>query len=210
MAGAAALPAAAPAQQYLVDLRTYRADGTGLADRVFSTGFLDAPDARAPVGSSVWVVADTLNDGIPLSAAAPDRGLSYEIGPDQLLGPDDLLVRVDAVDGSLAGNQAGRYSRGGIAFPPEARNGSQTANIWFITWNQPGITNAAAVIPGLGLDFVGLGQQAIPPVGNPVVNVTQDLFADRITVVPEPASPLLLAGGLLALHGLSRRRRMRV
>lgn len=210
MAGAAVLPAAVPAQQYTVDLRTYRTDGTGLADRVFATGFLDAPDVRAPVGSSVWIIADTLNDGIPLSVAAPDRGQSYAIAPDQILGPDDVLVRVDGVDGTLAGSQLGRYSRGGIAFPPEARSGSLTANIWFVTWSQPGVTNAAAVVPGLGLDFVGLGQQAIPPVGNPVVNVTQDLFADRITVVPEPSTPLLLGGGLLALWGLARRHHSRV
>lgn len=210
LGGLVALPAAAVAQQYLVDLRTYRSDGTGLADRIFATGFLDAPDVKAPLGTSIWIVADTLNDGIPLAAAAPDRGQGHDITPDQLLGPDDLLVRADAVDGTLAGGQTGRYSRGGIVFPPEARTGNQTASIWVIAWSQPGVTDTVAVVPGLGLDFVGLGQQAIPPVGNPVVNVTQDLLADRITVVPEPVTPLLLGAGCLALRGSLRRQRLRI
>lgn len=208
-------------QAFLTDIRTRNDDNTALGTRLFGAGFGAADDVLAPAanasagtaGSSIWIVSDTNGDGVPFAAVGGDRGSLFDvpIGPNGtgFLGPDDLLVRVDQVDGTLAGTQNGRYSRGGIQFPEDARqsgNPAATDPIYFILFSQPDINGPADLSAGLGMDWVNLGSGLIPPVGNPVFNLQQNLYADRGTVVPEPSTYAVGAAAALLGFGLWRRR----
>lgn len=149
---------------YAADARTLIGPtGGGLSNRLF----LNASLALSPVGTHVWFVADQAGDGVPTSPA-----------PGAVLGPDDLLVFADRIDGTLAGNQAGRYSRGGINVPDRALT---NAVIWFYLWNR---TNAGDLMPQAG-DTFGLyriGQVSPPPVGNADWRIIESVLSDQHTV----------------------------
>lgn len=149
---------------YLADARTLSGPtGGGLSNRLF----LNASLALSPVGAHVWFVADQNGDGVPTAPAAGT-----------VLGPDDLLLFADRIDGTLAGNQNGRYSRGGIIVPDRALT---NAVIWFYLWNR---TNAGDFTPQAG-DSYGLyriGQVSPPPVGNADWRIIESVLADQYTV----------------------------
>lgn len=213
--GAFALTASG--QVFSSDIRARNDDNTALGTRLFDAGFGPADDILAPSsnttlgtpGSSIWIVSDTNGDGVPFAATGGDRSSLFEVELGGFLGPDDLLIRADQVDGTLAGNQSGRYSRGGVQFPTESRqqgNPALTDPVYFILFSGPGINSPADLSPGLGMDWVNLGTGAIPPVGNPVFDMQQNLYADRGTVVPEPSTYAAGAAGALLAFGLWRRR----
>lgn len=211
-----ALTLSASGQVFTVDIRTRNDDNTALGTRLFDAGFGASDDVLAPSknttlgtpGSSVWIVSDTNGDGVPFASAGGDRNSTFEALVNGFLGPDDVIVLADEVDGTLAGTQNGRYSRGGVFFPDEARQGDSrtTDPVYFILFSQPGITSTADLFNGLGMDWLGLGQGNIPDTGNPVFNLQQNLFADRGALVPEPSTYAAGAAAALLGFGLWRRR----
>src|SRR5262245_13355519 len=84
---------------YLADVQTVvSAQNTQFTNRLYrSAGTL------APTNTTLWFVADTALNGVPTNPPA-----------NQILGPDDVLIHVDVVDGQIFGNQPGRYRYFGL------------------------------------------------------------------------------------------------
>lgn len=189
--------------QFAVEVRTTSVPPTELppnwppsANRLHISGFGDAPDVPAPLGTSVWVVADARNDGLPLFAYTADR----QVPLGGVLGGDDVLLKYDLTDGQAPFDIPGRYFSGPILGIPDAL---RTANFYFLVWGAGHApATADAVLPGMTFDAFDMGVPTIPPLGNGGLGVSQNLYADRFTVVPEPSALSLLGvAGLMAWAG---------
>lgn len=186
--------------QFAVEVRTTLTPPTELpptwppsANRLHISGFGDAPDVPAPLGTSVWVVADAQNDGLPLFAHVANR----EVPLGQVLGGDDVLLKYDLTDGQAPGSFAGRYFSGAILGIPDAL---RTANFYFLVWGAGHApATADAVQLGMTFDAFDMGVPTIPALGNGGLGVSQNLYADRFTVVPEPSVLSLLGVAGLAV-----------
>ncbi|MCI0539097.1 MAG: immunoglobulin domain-containing protein [Verrucomicrobiales bacterium] len=130
----------------------------------------------APVNTTVWLVADRAADGVPTN---PE--------PNQILGPDDLLIRADVVDGNLLGNQAGRYFRNAIEVSDVV---ATNAVIYFYLWNGQGASFQPEQGTTFGLFRIGIAPP--PPVGNALWLIVSDVFADQHRVgTPVVGAPLI-------------------
>lgn len=189
------LPAVTHAQTYLTDLSTtVNSTGGGLADRLF----LDSGSTTlAPVGSRLWIVADTDANGLP--------SFGPSVQPDQVLGPGDQVIFQDVVDGTLLGSQAGRYNRLGIT----ADNANANLNLYAILWGNGTPTDEAGVQAGNTFGVFNLGVKAPPPVGNAQWYISGNINGSEFTVVPEPSPLLLGIGGFCVLLAVDRFRRAR-
>jgi hypothetical protein len=141
-----------PARGYFADCFT---DGVQL--------YLSAT-VPAPTGHVVWVVADTALDGVPTNPP-----------PGNVLGPDDVLILQDVVDGQILGDQPGRYSRFGI----EVSNTLSNANIFFYLWNVK--TNTPVGQAGQSFGVLNLGVRPPPDtgIGNAEWQISSPVFANQ-------------------------------
>lgn len=185
----------AHAQLFSVDIKTVASD-LGSADA--STGanrlFMDAGlTTRAPIGTTLWFVADTADNGINFNPTAGS-----------ILGPDDVLVFADVVDGVAAGNQTGRYLKSGLSVN-DASGDIRTSDIWVYLWNGTG----AGFTPTVGSTFGALntGSFSVPAIGNGFWAIDGNVVASTYTVVPEPDEYAALMAAGLAGFALWRRNR---
>ena len=188
----------ASAQDYSALGRT--ADGSGnvinllYSDNAFTT--------LAPVGSIVWFVADTSNNGVPTN---PLEG--------SVLGADDVLIFQDVVDGQILGANAGRFSRtynSAFLVPDSTRNSS----IYFYLWNASSgqttpSTTGFAPVAGTTFGLFNVGNVTEPAIGDALWYITANVSAAQYTVnaIPEPSTYLLSSLGLLAIAGYRRFRK---
>ncbi|MCI0539099.1 MAG: hypothetical protein L0Z50_28155 [Verrucomicrobiales bacterium] len=185
------IPAAANAQ-YLANWRTTASDtDSSVVTRLFlDSGFT----TLAPVGSRLWVVADTAGNGLPTYGPG--------VQPDQVLGPDDQILFQDVIDGTILGSQPGKYQRDAISVA-DLNSANQT--LYTFLWGNGNPMTEAAVAGGNAFGVFNMGINPIPPVGNAEWFVSGNINGNAFTVVPEPAAALYAGLGLAAL-GLIRYR----
>jgi hypothetical protein len=181
------------AQSYLADLSTtLLPTGGGVADRLY----LDAAfTTEAPVGARLWVVADTDGNGLPSYAGA--------ISPDLVLGSGDQIIFYDAVDGTILGNQTGRYNRAGIT----SLNENANYNLYAFLWGRGVPTSEADVAVGDTFGVFNIGIRPPPGVGNASWYIYENINGSQfsITPVPEPTTGAIAGLGLIGLALLRRR-----
>jgi hypothetical protein len=186
LAGVALLPAQA---QYSADVNI----GPDFSNTLFSQG-----TTPAPLNTIVWFVASV------------DANLGTFSGntltPDQLLGPDDTLVRQVKVDGA-----SGAYGPGyfvDILSGIPAANASR--NIFVVLFGNETAAGTPNLVPDGGetFGFAALGVRTPPALGNadwsPLASIVGNT---HMIVIPEPATYLLSAMGLLAVAGYRRFRK---
>jgi hypothetical protein len=119
----------------------------------------------APLGTTVWFVADRAGDGVPTN------GVSAAV-----LGSDDVLVAVDTLDGDNPGNVAGRYRRLTI----QVDDALVDSPFYMYLWNGQG-TN---FVPEAGSTFgvFRIGVSRPPEIGNAPWLIDQNIHADQFTV----------------------------
>ncbi|MFN0066090.1 MAG: immunoglobulin domain-containing protein [Limisphaerales bacterium] len=124
----------------------------------------------APIHTRTWVVLDYASNGVPTTISGTN-----------LLGPDDVLLLEDAVDGSIIGDQPGRLLRNNNLIPSDATN----AAVYFYLWDvQLPLAQSPTFRPTNG-DKFGLFKivpKAPVGIGNYEWFVFEDVFADRYTV----------------------------
>lgn len=159
--------ATAPAWAFNADIKTVTvnggsADASPLALRFFSDAGFTVP---APLGTTVWFVADKGGNGVPTTPA-----------PAAILGADDVILHRDVVDGDQPGSRAGGFRRLGVTVPEEFR----TAPIYVYVWNGSG----ADFTPGAGSQFGlhRLGVVPVPDIGNAAWLIDQNVFTGQHTV----------------------------
>lgn len=137
--------AAFNAESKTVTVNSGSAASSPLATRLY----LDAGTTAAPVGTTVWFVADRDGNGVP---TAPGAGA--------ILGADDEIIFRDIIDGDQPGSTAGRYRRLDIPVNDALR----TAVIYLYVWNGQG----AEFTPVNGSTFGLYRFGVVPPpeVGN--------------------------------------------
>lgn len=205
------------------------------ANRLHISGYGDASDTIAPLGTTVWMVADTLGNGIP--AALFDTGAGSTVPSNQILGPDDVIIKADLTDGQAPGNFAGRYFSGAILMDDEANDRGlpvvpRNSQFFFLVWSVQTATDAAAGMLGvdsgtqapkpfpsnlqdvrgdgtMSFGFFNMGTASFPALGNGGVGVYENLFADHMTVVPEPAAYAAAGAGALLGFAFLRRKTAR-
>jgi hypothetical protein len=169
----------ASAYPYMVDVNT-GPDSFQLDARLFTDQARTVP---TPVQSVVWFVADLDANGVPTAPAAGN-----------ILGLDDQLIFADTVDGTLLGDQAGRYARNAI----NVNNAYSNANIFVYLWSSTGPTVGR---PGDTFDILNLGQIPAPELGNAKWVISSNMVsttyrvAGTSTSVPEPSVLLLIVSG---------------
>jgi hypothetical protein len=196
-----ALASSLNAQLFLADTRTVATDGGSLntssgATRLF-TGTSEAPGTAAPLGTTIWFVADTGRNGI----------LPNQPTPGSLFGADDVVLYRDALDGDNPGSTTGRYRRLGIEVQPPS-SGSEdlyrNSDIWVVLWNGTGATYTPAA--GSTFGAYNTGTFTVPQIGNGWWAIDGNVYNGQFTVVPEPATTAAIATVGLAGFALWRRR----
>jgi len=178
---------------YLADLET---DPSGTTRLYLDT----AETTAAPVGTTLWLVADLTGSAMPTGQVPADtiQNIINGVGNAQ-------RFFTDIVDGTLLGSQAGRYQHLGISVPGTF----QTAHIDLVLWNDANHDN---VIGNAGDTFGVYSFGVVPPpaVGNAFYSIIGNVHADEntVTAVPEPASTAVCFG-LLCLAGASLERIVR-
>jgi PEP-CTERM motif len=165
----------------------------------FPNALFSSSGVKAPVNTIVWFVAST------------DTQLGTFTGntltPDQLLGPDDTLVRQVKVDGG-AGSYGPGYLVDTIA---NISTVNGTRNIFLVLFGNQTATGTPNLTPSGGetFGFASLGVRTIPAFGNADWTPTVDVLGNthNITAIPEPSTYLLSAMGLLAAAGYRRFRK---
>jgi hypothetical protein len=192
----------------VVDIKTVTVDNGSLLDspaanRLFSATGSTATANRVPVGTSIWFVADTQNDGILTS---PTVGGILETG-------DDVLLFAGSVAGPSSGT-AGRYVHEGLTIPDTVGAGNaaiSSVDIYAYLWNSSSPAGAGFVpVGGSKFGTLNLGKTSFPAIGNGFWAIDQNIFSDTHTVqaaaVPETGSFATIAG--LSLLTLAAVRRM--
>jgi hypothetical protein len=206
---------------YTADIRTTPDPSTETTiTRLYRSGyFTGATNDASPIGTVVWLVADTAGNGINT------HGISG-IGLGGVLQPDDVILWFDAVDGAKAGNNVGQLQRLGAG--PFSTNFS-TVPIYAFLWS---FTNASGQISGntSGAGFTDprsgdcfgvfrIGVQT-PDFQSGITTATwfisQDVYADLFHIslsgpqcVPEPSSLALVGFGFLSCGWFSAGRNKR-
>jgi hypothetical protein len=128
----------------------------------------------APVGTSLWVVADRGKDGLIQGG---------EVTPEVVQGwvegtGDDARFWEDTVDGFALGDQVGVYQHGGVDVP-EALYAQ--AHIYILLWND---ASGDGVVGNAGDTFgaVNLGLKPPGSFGNAEYSIETDLLADQFRV----------------------------
>ncbi len=192
MAGLAALSLIPAYGQYTADVNT------GGAQRLFLDAAFTTP---APVGSTLWFVADVTGDGL-LGISGGSAFDTYIQSIANSTG-DDKLVKSGLITGGFVG--AGKFSAAFTGI--DSSFGSK--NIYVVLWND---VNANRVIGDVGDKFgtLNLGVRTPPEFGNAswVIGSNINASQNTVTPVPEPANPLIkkidvASGGAIAETGSS-------
>lgn len=166
----------------------YNADATTGGNIRF---YLEAAELTpAPVGTAVWFVADTNNNGIDGLVAFTLSSTALQAINDGT-GSDKLFFS-DIVDGAILGTNPGKYTRT-ITNIPDAFS---TANIYVFLFND-GTPLSGTETFGL----LNLGVIPAPGVGNAAYNINTNVHADQNIVlpIPEPTTAALIFIGVTAL-----------
>jgi hypothetical protein len=139
--------------------------GTAASSPLATRLYLDAGVTAAPIGTTVWFVADRNGDGVPTAPSAQG-----------ILGADDEVIFRDVLDGDQPGSTAGRYRRLDISVPDSLR----TAAIYLYVWNGTGATFTPVTGSTFGLFRFGV----VPPpdVGNAPWLVNANVNASEFRV----------------------------
>jgi hypothetical protein len=162
--------------------------------------FLDnAFSIAAPLGTTIWFVADVNNDGVPAETLG-----SSQVPQQSVLGPDDRVLFQDVVDGANPGPIAGRYFQtisvtGAAADAAALKN----AHIYVYLWNGTG--SSFTPTDGSTFGVLNLGVNPPPALGNAFWAIDQNISAAQFTVVPEPRAWGVAMAVLLAGFGMTRR-----
>lgn len=157
---------------FSAESKTVTANGGSAASSALATRlFLDAGTTAAPIGTTVWFVADKNGDGVPTSPT-----------PGALLGADDEIVYRDIVDGDQPGGTAGRYRRLDIPVPDSLRN----AVIYMYLWNGTG--TGFVPVDGSTFGLFRFGIVPPPDVGNAPWLVDANVNASQHRVGGSPAN----------------------
>lgn len=193
----------------VVDVKTVTVDNGSLLDspaanRLFTLSGSTLAANRVPVGTSIWFVADTQNDGI---SASPMAGSILESG-------DDVLLFAGAVAGPNSGT-AGRYVHEGLTIPDTVGTGNvpiANVDIYAYLWNASS-SSGASYVPAAGAKFgtLNLGKTTFPSIGNGFWAIDQNIFSDvnsvQASAVPEAGEYATVAA--LCLMGLAVVRRVK-
>jgi hypothetical protein len=172
------------------------------ATRLFTSG-----STPAPLGTTLWFVADVNRDGIDTTPTLGDLPAAPVVG--SRFGGDNVLLHVDQVDGSLSFPNPGRFQRVGINVTDDAAapGGSlKNANIWVVLWNGSGLDFTPAVGDTFGALDIGV---KLPPTngsGNAFWAIESNIVANSFTVVPEPEEYAAMIGAGLVGFAFLRRR----
>ncbi len=154
------------ASAYTAECKTVTVNsGTAASSPLATRLYLDAGVTPAPIGTTVWFVADRNGDGVPTAPSAQG-----------ILGSDDEVIFRDVLDGDQPGSTAGRYRRLDITVPDSLR----TAAIYLYVWNGTG----AAFTPVTGSTFGLFRFGVVPPpdVGNAPWLVNANVNASEFRV----------------------------
>ncbi|MCI0539094.1 MAG: PEP-CTERM sorting domain-containing protein [Verrucomicrobiales bacterium] len=191
------IPAAAHAQVFLTNFRTTASDiDSSVVERLFlDPGFT----TLAPLGSRLWVVVDRNSDGLP-SYTGP-------FTPEQVLGADDEIVYQDVVDGTILGNQPGKYLRDAITVTNPS-NDVDERPLYAFLWGNGTPTSEDTIVAGNSFGVFNMGVNPIPPVGNAEWYISGNINGNEFTAappIPEPTSVLFASLGLAAFALIRRR-----
>lgn len=210
--------------QVLYDFKTTSGSSSAFVSQIHLSGF-DQPgqptvsDVLLPAATrlSVWIVADTGNNGLPfLPSGNPSN--SFEVRGSGFLGADDFVIATDQTPGNAfgAGSQPGRYGRNGV----QVNDLAASADIYFIVFGVDGLsyelggnrlgtsgdTTTPVTVSASSFGVFNFGNPTEPPVGNAFLQISSRVYVDQFSVVPEPEEYAAFAGvGLLAFAGWYRR-----
>lgn len=203
-----ALAASASAQIVLVEFGTFGIDGGsfGASSGTEAPRFYGSAGIEAPVGRTVWFVADRNSDGVPTSGVTPST----------ILGADDVRVATITVGYGMFVPSSGQAYGEGI--PSEGGTGLQIDNsggvltgsrIYAYVWSG----STEAFVPDFGATY-GVAQvstHALGGIGQPDFfwAIDANVVGNQFTVVPEPSEYAAVAAATLAGFGLWRRRNHR-
>jgi hypothetical protein len=205
-AGCAAMLLGGPLRAAVFDIKTVTFDGgdflsSPIANRLFMDSDLGtALGNRAPVGTTLWFVADTLGDGVdtaPLLTRILDPG-------------DDVLLFAGTVAGP-GSSVAGRYVHPGLSVPDRVGSANariEDVDVYVYLWN--GLGAAFEPVEGSTFGILNMGSAgALPPIGNGFWSIGGDVFADQFSVqpvvVPEPTTTAVFSGALVGVFAVWRR-----
>ncbi len=140
-----------------------------LTDRLFLDGF-----TKAPVGTLLWFVADTDGNGLPGGTT-----------PSAVLGPGDVLILQDVVDGTLLGNQAGRYQTIAQGIPDAYRNSA----IFVLLWNGQSPGSTSEILPTGSYGFAQAIVTPPPELGNAKWDIATSVLASQVSFGGTDHSP---------------------
>ncbi len=166
-------------------------DATGV-NRLF---LFNGQTNLAPIGSTIWFVADTASNGVPHNPTDPGS----------VLGVDDRLIWTDIVDGNQPGIFPGRYSQTLTNLDPN----DALVPVFFYLWGNLQGSNA---VPDFGSTYglFSVGVVADPGFGAAQWPIINNVFGNTFTVVgavPEPAALVLVGLGLVSVLGYRRFKR---
>jgi hypothetical protein len=200
--GLAVLSMAPASGQVLMpfDIKTVAAAGsTVITERLFSG---TSGNTVVPSGSALWFVADNGTGGMPTGNVTQTFIDSIKTGSGSL-----QLAYTDITPGDLGFFSApdGAYSRVGV----QLDSAFTTKPIYAVLWSD---ANHDGVIGNSGDTFgwQALHNTGMPSLGNPVWEITSNMYAGQdlvLTAVPEPAA-YASAVGVMCLVGAVVRRRI--
>ncbi len=178
------------AQVFLADLQTDPSQTVRL--------YLDlAETTPAPVGTTLWLVADLSGNGVPTGQVTPDQIQNIING-----AGDDRRFFSDTVPGAILGAQPGKYQRLNLSVP----DSYAAARIGLILWSD---ASHDSTIGNAGDTFGYYDFGVVPPatVGNAEYFIQQNVHAsdNLVTAVPEPAAAGAVAAALCLAASLLRR-----
>lgn len=148
--------------------------------------YSDSGVTLAPVGSPIWFVADTTGGGI--ASLLQNSGTTIQATDVQSILNDSASASLQwfatlSVGGGLLRNQDGALFQSTISnIDPNYAND----HIYVFLWDAQNVSNVGQVNDTFG--YLDLGVNPPPGVGNATYSISQNMFANQITVVPEPGA----------------------